>query len=434
MFGSPIRRKERKTMTVTIRGFVTDSQGRGLDNTTVIFGDKIILCAGDGSFTIAGVPKGRCEYKILHRDHPTVRGSMDVQEDAAFMFQMRGISSQQPASDISGIRGVKRDAEEWLLESYSDVAGVGISIDRTEILVYVKTEEDGDVPDIPELPQMIGGFPVRKVAMTSPVRPPTSSEIRTRDKFRPICGGISAAHYETPAGTLGAVMYDRNTEQPVFLSNNHIFARCSSTHSPRARIGDPILQPSPADGGTPDDIIGELARWIPYHLDGVNLVDAAIASPRPKISMDGRIFMGEKLEQINGIRAVTQPIRVKMCGRTTGCGWGRVVDWDFTTIMEYPTGENVKYVDQLLIDMPAEAGDSGAVLLDDENNIVGLLNGTTVIDGKHYTVANKIRNVMESLDLELPKDCEGRKDRRFGAAVVGSLVFLYVWMSHINRD
>jgi hypothetical protein len=101
-----------------------------------------------------------------------------------------------------------------------------------------------------------------------------------------------------------------------------------------------------------------------------------------------------------------------------------VVDWDFATVMDYPTGESILYTDQLLISIPADAGDSGAVLLDEENYAIGLLNGTTVIDGRQYAVANKIRNVIEALDLELPNESLAKKDLLFGALVFGSLIGL----------
>src|SRR5438309_2051812 len=43
----------------------------------------------------------------------------------------------------------------------------------------------------------------------------------------------------------------------VVLSNNHILANSNA-----ARIGDPILQPGPADAGTRDDTIATLERFV----------------------------------------------------------------------------------------------------------------------------------------------------------------------------
>ena len=44
-----------------------------------------------------------------------------------------------------------------------------------------------------------------------------------RDRFRPnIPAGVSIGHYMVTAGTLGAIVMDRNTGEPLILSNNHV--------------------------------------------------------------------------------------------------------------------------------------------------------------------------------------------------------------------
>lgn len=405
-----------------ITGLVVDPTGRGLDNATVILGDHITLCARDGAFRIDAVPGGDQTYKIVHRDYPVVRGTLEVDGDANYQFQM--VRPRAAGAEAgSGILEAKRATESWLIAEFEPVIGVGISTDRTVILVYVRVGE-GEIPILPGMPETLGGYPVRLVPVDAAVRSPDATGTETRTRQRPVCGGISAAHHETPAGTLGAVVYDRKTGEPMLLSNNHIFAQCSSDAEARAQVGDPILQPSRLDGGGPDDTVGELARWVPYRVQGKNYVDAAVAAPRSGVRVDPRVFVGDEMVAIAGARAVSRPTRVRMCGRTTGCGWGEVVDWDFATVMDYPTGESILYTDQLLISIPADAGDSGAVLLDEENYAIGLLNGTTVIDGRQYAVANKIRNVIEALDLELPNESLAKKDLLFGALVFGSLIGL----------
>src|SRR5208337_3842112 len=69
--------------------------------------------------------------------------------------------------------------------------------------------------------------------------------------------------------------------------------------------------------------------------------------------------------------------------------------------MLYPTGLNVKYVDQLLIRIDTCAGDSGSVYLDNDDNVVGLHAGGAIINGQRYAVANKIKNVTALLGLSL---------------------------------
>ena len=82
-----------------------------------------------------------------------------------------------------------------------------------------------------------------------------------------ICGGISIAHYSSlGAGTLGTIVYDANDNTPYLLSNWHVLAS-------NGRVGDPILQPAPSDGGEPSlHTVGTLKKWM------INeYADAAIA-------------------------------------------------------------------------------------------------------------------------------------------------------------
>ena len=380
-----------------LSGFIMDPDGEGLDNATFIADGQMTLCARDGSFSLADISLGPCQYKIVHRDYPVIRGVIDVDGGSFYLFHMLQRRPRMSAPQ-SGILDAKREIESALVGTYDPVVGVGVSPGRDAILLYVK--QDGVFArDMPAVPDVVGGYPVRVVLTSSDIRPPVYLGTAPRGRHRPVCGGISAAHRDTPAGTLGAVVYDRETGNPAFLSNNHVFARCSSDAEARADVGDPILQPSSIDGGGPTDVVGTLERWVPYHLGGKNYVDAAIAVPCGSISVDPRILVDDRLVRISGTKPVSSRVRVKICGRTSGCGWGEVVDWDFTTVMTYPTGEKIIYLDQLLIALPVEDGDSGAILLDEDNRAVGLLSGTTIIDGKKYAVANKIRNVLELLDI-----------------------------------
>ena len=65
-----------------------------------------------------------------------------------------------------------------------------------------------------------------------------------RSRFRPAPAGVSVSHYQSPAGTFGCVVRDRQFGTRLILSNNHVLARNNE-----GKLGDPILQPSPTDGG-----------------------------------------------------------------------------------------------------------------------------------------------------------------------------------------
>src|SRR5207244_9603265 len=78
------------------------------------------------------------------------------------------------------------------------------------------------------------------------------------DRCRPAPGGVSGGHFRITGGPLGGVV--RVGGRRVVLSNNHVLA-----NSGAARIGDPILQPGPADSGTREDAIATLERFVEIH-------------------------------------------------------------------------------------------------------------------------------------------------------------------------
>jgi hypothetical protein len=83
-----------------------------------------------------------------------------------------------------------------------------------------------------------------------------------RDRYRPtIPCGVSIGHYKITAGTLGAIVTDRQTGEKFILSNNHVLANSND-----ALVGDPILQPGPVDGGqNPGDVVARLERFVKLH-------------------------------------------------------------------------------------------------------------------------------------------------------------------------
>ncbi len=101
-----------------------------------------------------------------------------------------------------------------------------------------------------------------------------------RDRHRPtIPAGVSIGHFKVTAGTLGAIVRDRATNQPYILSNNHVLANSND-----AATGDPILQPAAMDGGRqPGDTVAVLDRFIPlrYLGDPVTTPPTPVTPPPP---------------------------------------------------------------------------------------------------------------------------------------------------------
>ena len=104
------------------------------------------------------------------------------------------------------------------------------------------------------------------------------SSLSLISRNRPVIGGYSAGVIGSTAGTIGCTATNENSTEYYLLSNNHVFA-----NENRAKIGTPILQPGPYDGGNiENDIIGYLADYEPISFSTSNrspknYIDAAIA-------------------------------------------------------------------------------------------------------------------------------------------------------------
>lgn len=197
---------------------------------------------------------------------------------------------------------------------------------------------------------------------------------------RPAEGGYSVAHYRVTAGTIATAVYDARAfpgipQKYYILSNNHVLA-----NSNMARIGDPILQPGPADGGVlPSDHIANLSRWVPirFGTPGTspalwpnNYVDAAIAEGQFH-DIDREIYWIGYLRGVDFLR--TTGTFVQKTGRTTSYTTGRVTNINATVVVNYGGGRQAKMVRQIITTNMSAPGDSGAQLCDMSGNAVGLL-------------------------------------------------------------
>ncbi len=251
-----------------------------------------------------------------------------------------------------------------------------------------------------------------------------------RDRHRPATGGVSIGHFAITEGTLGLVVRDNNTSEQFILSNNHVLANSND-----ARAGDGILQPGPGDGGKmPADKIAELVRFIPLKYKGtnqgggsssdcplaqflssmanvftamsgsktrftaiqadpVNLVDAAVARP------DEASLVSEEIKGIgtvNGTAQATVGMPVKKSGRTTGVTESDIRLIDTSITVGY--GSQEAYFDhQLMTRAMSNPGDSGAVLVDNNNRVVGLL----FSGSDEVTFFNPIDSVLTALNISI---------------------------------
>jgi hypothetical protein len=219
------------------------------------------------------------------------------------------------------------------------------------------------------------------------------SIIRTTHRHRPAFPGVSIGHYNSTAGTFGCLVEDKEGRIQI-LSNNHILANLNS-----ANLGDPILQPGPADGGhRHKDVIAELSAYIPIDFEGLNRVDAALAEPlnysdvRPDIPHIGHV---------EGITSARLNIPVIKFGRTTGLTFGTITGRN-ATIKVNVEGNEVLFEDQIVIEGRrgrfSDEGDSGSLILDTNRQAIGLLFAGSATG---VTFANPIDDVLTSLSVEI---------------------------------
>jgi hypothetical protein len=325
---------------------------------------------------------------------------------------------------VLDIRPVLRAARNELLARPNVVAtGVGFKVsdgvrtDEVSIVCSVTHKVPRSELRAHELvPESLNGIRTDVVA-TGPFRTLAARS----ERYRPAPGGASIGHRDITAGTLGCLVY--RDGEPFILSNNHVLA-----NENRAQLGDPILQPGPYDGGRlPADAIGVLAdyvavrmaeeestcafargssamlNWIARLLGSdarlravstamaENLVDCALAAPLDVTYVSDKIL---ELGSIEGIARAELGTAVVKSGRTTEVTRGEIVQVDVTADVNF--GDKVaRFSDQLMAGPMSEGGDSGSVVLDDRNRIVGLL----FAGSESTTLFNQIENVFSALEV-----------------------------------
>lgn len=314
-----------------------------------------------------------------------------------------------------------------------NVVGVGVgykhvgeeSTGEPAFIVYVEKKlPPSDLSRSHIVPKKIGGLAtdVVEIGVVKALGARTSRE-------RPCQPGVSIGHYQSSAGTFGAVVRDKKTGELMILSNNHVLANGSSIQEAKAKPGDPILQPGPYDGGTVKDRIGTLDRYVPIvksesksdcpvalavakaatrflnvvkkdyevrfyrKFDAENTVDCALAKIDAADLVANTVL---EIGDIKGVSEVKSGVKVLKSGRTTGVTSGVIISTSTTLQVEMKEDEKVWFSDQVVTDMDSKPGDSGSLVVDENMKAVGLL----FAGSDKLTVFNRIANVMELLEIE----------------------------------
>lgn len=329
------------------------------------------------------------------------------------------------------------------LMKWPNVVGVGVGrktkkMERTDtqaVVVFVTQKvPEASLRSHELIPRQLGDDVLTDVVEVGEVKAlaPSTEEIAHRHgRLRPAIGGISVGHRRVTAGTLGSAVCDARTGAPLILSNNHVLANTSAGNDGRARVGDPILQPAVYDGGEePDDVIGTLKRFVPIYLQapetscptavGVqrglnallqifvpdyqvqfrrigrrdNLVDAAVAEPD---DIDALSFDIMGVGELQGARQPREGLKVRKSGRSSGLNEGSITALDVTIRVNMGDVGEALFTDQIITDPIANPGDSGSVLVDDDNLVVGLLSAGS----SRISVSGRIDHVFNLLEITL---------------------------------
>lgn len=267
--------------------------------------------------------------------------------------------------------------------------------------VAVRLEKQADRALLPDLGRSVEAqLDVRVIGRVRALSLPAPGELQRR--VRPLRPGLSVAHPDVSAGTLGGFV--RLDGRLAVLSNNHVLAASGA-----AETGDPVLQPGPADGGTSRDRVGSLTAF--EALSGVraNLVDAAVAMLDPGIAAEPGDLPGGPLSgPIPRSLDIEPDELVEKVGRTTGHTRGRITAVEVDGVaVQYDEGVYT-FDDQIEIagrtGAFSQGGDSGSVIWRSRDRApLGLLfagSSTGGDAGTGVTFANPLATVLDVLGAQ----------------------------------
>lgn len=269
------------------------------------------------------------------------------------------------------------------------------------------------------IPETVSGLPT-DVVETGRIRAQVLEDPRARR--RPAQPGISLGHRDITAGTFGFLV--QREGRGYVLSNNHVIADTNA-----GIIGDPVYQPGPADGGTPNDRIAALSevealdfgdspaecsvaqalakllnflarlsgskhRLEPVRrTTGLNTMDAALALPdQPDLVKPDVLGLGIP----TGVATTYLGQEVQKMGRTTGLTQGTVTQINVTVNVDYG-GRTARFVDQVFTSPMSSPGDSGSGILDMGRSAVGLLFAGSEL----VTIFTPIQRILDRFGVEV---------------------------------
>lgn len=221
-----------------------------------------------------------------------------------------------------------------------------------------------------------------------------------RERARPAMPGCGLGNVAVTVGTFGCLVKRKDDDGLYILSNCHVLTDVSSI-----QVDDLVIQPARTDGGDGStDALADVAEFVSFEFDDLgfpNLVDAAIARVRR------RDWVVREIRELGvpptGIgRVLRRGMNVKKVGRTTGYTTGIIQDIHLRTALSYTSPNGAKtprvgFRDQVLCTRYSDGGDSGSIVLNSGNRVIGL----HFAGSSSSSVFSRIHNVMRLLKIEL---------------------------------
>jgi hypothetical protein len=212
-------------------------------------------------------------------------------------------------------------------------------------------------------------------------------------KYQKLTGGISVFDSQASMsfGTAGAFFKTKNDNNIYLLSNYHVLLNKSG------RINDTIVHPSKSDGGRDVREIGRVFWKKDIFKGSFNIMDAAIALIDEREDIDiGRYTRCNQI-RFSGLSHPKLGDNVRKCGRTTGLTFGEVRSINCTVNISNESNELDLYRKQILTTIMTQPGDSGSVLVNDQNLVIGLFFAGNNVS---LSFANNIKMIFNEIENE----------------------------------
>jgi hypothetical protein len=264
----------------------------------------------------------------------------------------------------------------------------GKSTDTFAIVVFVlKKKPLNEIPLNERVATEYEGFPIDVIESDLP------EPLADENKYRPVEAGCQIG-IGNGYGTLGCFVKDKEDESICILSNQHVLQK----------VNEVVFQ---STLHTRKDEIGRTKRVVySQYVDG-GIASFVKTKYTPDILEIGYVQGAHKITQ----KDVGSTVRKR--GRTTGLTTGVL------NVINYYgyRADGSECYDQLAPTLLTEHGDSGSVVVNDENKIIGMVwgkNNTTVM-------VDSIDHILSELNIELVTPVGAEPPIPYGETTIGKL-------------